>query len=147
MPCLEASTAWTIPPKAYGPPKGQFYKGLIELDRCELTMSSQDKVFEEHLGNKSMQASRHRAALSKSSGLEEWHHDTMRKAEQRMKSLTSGPPFTDHMRRQGATVDSFPGRSRISSLERHGREVMEKESALEEDPVTLPNQEVSSSWL
>lgn len=74
-----ASGTMALPPAVYGPAKGSVHSGVPELERFAPITSPQEHVFEEYLGNKSMMPSRHRAALSKSSGLMELHYNTMRK--------------------------------------------------------------------
>eukprot|EP00445_Apocalathium_hangoei_P079866 CAMPEP_0204175066 /NCGR_PEP_ID=MMETSP0361-20130328/46428_1 /ASSEMBLY_ACC=CAM_ASM_000343 /TAXON_ID=268821 /ORGANISM="Scrippsiella Hangoei, Strain SHTV-5" /LENGTH=143 /DNA_ID=CAMNT_0051133653 /DNA_START=36 /DNA_END=467 /DNA_ORIENTATION=- len=68
-----------LPPKAYGSPKEHFHNGVSETDRFPAVYPSHDE--EEYLENKSLSPSRHRSALSTSSGLMELHYDTMRKKQ------------------------------------------------------------------
>lgn len=70
-----------LSPQHYGQPKGHFWHGTSEQQRFEPTYLSKEEVFDEYLGNKSMQQSRHVDTLKKSAGLLELHYDTMRKKQ------------------------------------------------------------------
>eukprot|EP00413_Alexandrium_margalefii_P045650 CAMPEP_0204593280 /NCGR_PEP_ID=MMETSP0661-20131031/51415_1 /ASSEMBLY_ACC=CAM_ASM_000606 /TAXON_ID=109239 /ORGANISM="Alexandrium margalefi, Strain AMGDE01CS-322" /LENGTH=205 /DNA_ID=CAMNT_0051603575 /DNA_START=78 /DNA_END=695 /DNA_ORIENTATION=+ len=76
-----ASGTLALPPSSYGQPRGSFWKGLGELERYPPMFPEKDDLFEEYLGNKSMQQSRHTRSLSQSRGLLELHYDSMRKKQ------------------------------------------------------------------
>mmetsp|Transcript_113311 Transcript_113311/g.301088 ORF Transcript_113311/g.301088 Transcript_113311/m.301088 type:complete len:209 (-) Transcript_113311:94-720(-) len=84
-----ASGTLALPPSSYGQPKGAFWKGLNELERYPPQYPPQEELFEEYLGNKSMQESRHVKPLSQSRGLLELHYDSMRKKQMERSSSST----------------------------------------------------------
>jgi len=96
-----------LPPQHYDEPKGAFWKGTHQMERFTPTYKAANDVFEEYLGNKSLAANKHSAALATSSGLLELHYDTMRK-KQKMRSeapcFVKGPTM-------GRSFSACPGYS------------------------------------
>jgi len=79
---FRSSSVLALPPKNYEAPRGNFWQGLGELERFPPKFKDHEETFDEYMGSRSMQPSRHARTLSGSRGLYELHYDIMRKKQQ-----------------------------------------------------------------